>query len=324
MGKIFISGSNGFIGSHLVEKLLHDNNEIIAFDKYNFNNDHGWLNNSKYKKDIEFVLGDIRDFDIVNKTIQRCDKVIHLAALIGIPYSYISPLAYIRTNIEGTYNVLESAKIHSIDNIIITSTSEIYGSALEKPMNENHRINPQSPYASSKVAADQLSMSYYYSFELPVKIIRPFNVFGPRQSVRAVIPTIILQAIKKNKNIKLGNIKSLRDFTFVPDTCTAFEKCLNSNKFIGEITNVGSGVSFSIEDIVRKVSNITNFNLNFNFDKKRARPDKSEVNELICDNSKLKQFTDWVPKGDFDNNLKKTINWYEENIDKFNEDDYSV
>ena len=199
--KILITGAAGFIGSHLTELMTKKGYKVVAFDRYNSNNDHGWLNNSPYKKDFEFILGDIRDYDSVNKASKGCSGVMHLAALIGIPYSYFSPIAYVKTNIEGTYNLLEASKNNKIDNIIITSTSEVYGTPKKMPINENNQINSQSPYAASKVAADQLALSYFRSFNLPVKIIRPFNTYGPRQSNRAIIPTIISQCLSPKTRI---------------------------------------------------------------------------------------------------------------------------
>ncbi|MDC0044593.1 SDR family NAD(P)-dependent oxidoreductase, partial [Pelagibacteraceae bacterium] len=203
--KVLITGGCGFIGSHLAEMFVQKGYNVIVFDRYNINNDYGWLNNSKYKKDIEIILGDIRDYDSVFNAVQKCSKVIHLAALIGIPYSYISPLAYIKTNIEGTYNILESSKKLNVDQVLITSTSEVYGTAQYEPIDEIHPHVAQSPYSASKIGADKLSLSYHRSFNLPVKIIRPFNVFGPRQSLRAIIPTIINQLLNTN-NLKLGNL----------------------------------------------------------------------------------------------------------------------
>ena len=222
MKKILITGACGFIGSHLTEMMIEKGYNVVAFDRYNSNNDYGWLNNSKYKKDIEFELGDIRDFDSVYKVMKKVKTVFHLAALIGIPYSYISPLAYIKTNVEGTYNVLESSKILNLENVVITSTSETYGSAMYTPMDEEHRLFGQSPYAASKISADQVSLSYYNSFDTPIKLVRPFNVYGPRQSTRAIIPTIICQLLKNSSKICLGNLNTSRDYTYVSDACEAF------------------------------------------------------------------------------------------------------
>ena len=228
--KIFITGAAGFVGSHLTEKLIKKKYKVVAFDRYNSNNDFGWLNKIRSKNKKNFILGDIRDFDSVYNAMKGCKVVFHLAALIGIPYSYISPVAYLKTNVEGTYNVLEAARRLKIKNVIVTSTSEVYGSAKYLPINENHPINSQSPYAASKAAADQLAMSFYKSFNLPVKIIRPFNIYGPRQSQRAIIPTIINQTLNKSKNITLGNVKPTRDFNYVLDVVDAFIKIMNNKK----------------------------------------------------------------------------------------------
>ena len=227
--KILITGAAGFIGSHLTEYFIKRGYKVVAFDRYNPNNSFGWLDKSPYKKKVECILGDIRDYDSVFKAMKNCDSVIHLAALIGIPYSYISPLAYIKTNVEGTYNILEASKNLNTDQIIVTSTSETYGSAQKVPIKENHRLIGQSPYSASKISADQIAISYWRSFKLPVKIIRPFNTFGPRQSNRAVIPTIINQALK-NKNISLGNVKTTRDYTYVTDICEAYLEIIKSKK----------------------------------------------------------------------------------------------
>ena len=255
--KILVTGSSGFIGSHLSEYLVKRGHQVVAFDRYNSNNHYGWLEKSTYKNKIKFILGDIRDYDSVNKAMKGCNNIIHLAALIGIPYSYVSPTAYIKTNIEGTFNVLESAKNLKVRQVIVTSTSEVYGTALSKKLSENDELKAQSPYAASKIAADQLSLSYYRSFGLPVKIIRPFNTFGPRQSARAVIPTIITQALTKNK-IKVGNLKTTRDFLYVEDLCTAYEKVLKSDKLLGEVVNVGVDSEISIKDLIMKISKILN------------------------------------------------------------------
>ena len=226
--KIVITGGCGFIGSHLVE-LLSESNEVIAFDRYNSESDHYWLTNSKFKDRFSVVLGDIRDYDSVQSVLKGADVVIHMAALIGIPYSYVSPLAYIRTNVEGTYNVLQASKELELDQVMITSTSETYGTAQYVPMDEDHPKVGQSPYSASKISADQIAISYYRSFDLPVTIVRPFNTYGPRQSSRAVIPNIVSQILTNNGEVNLGNISPTRDFTFVEDTCSAFESIIGCN-----------------------------------------------------------------------------------------------
>ena len=257
MTKVLITGGCGFIGSHLVEFLSNDNFEVSVFDKYNINDSYGWLDSYKYKNEIDFYMADIRDFDAVSKAVKGKDIIIHLAALIGIPYSYYSPLAYINTNITGTYNVLEAVKSFNISQVLVTSTSEVYGTALYTPIDENHPIQPQSPYSASKASADTLAISYHKSFKTPVKIIRPFNTFGPRQSMRAVIPTIINQVLnKKIKKIELGDISTKRDFTYVDDTCLAYMHLIKLNKF-GEVFNLGTSKSYSIEDIAEKIFDIT-------------------------------------------------------------------
>ena len=323
--KIMVTGSSGFIGSHLTEYLVEKGYEVVAFDRYNSNNHYGWLEQSKYKKKIKFILGDIRDFDSVNKAMQGCDGVMHLAALIGIPYSYISPTAYIKTNVEGTLNVLESAKNLKLKQVIITSTSEVYGTAMKKKLSEKDELKAQSPYAASKIAADQLSLSYYRSFGLPIKIIRPFNTFGPRQSARAVIPTIITQAIT-NKKIKIGNLNATRDFLFVEDLCSAYEKILKSNKLFGEVVNVGVNSEISIKNLIVKISKILKIKLISVVEKQRIRPKKSEVNRLNCDNEKLKKLTNWKPKYKVDEGLVKMIEWIKKdnNIKNYKSDKYNI
>ena len=323
--KILVTGSSGFIGSHLTEYLVERGYEVVAFDRYNNNNHYGWLEKSKYKKKIEFILGDIRDYDSVNKAMKSCQGVMHLAALIGIPYSYISPTAYIKTNVEGTLNILESAKNLKLKQVIITSTSEVYGTAIKKKLSENNELKAQSPYAASKIAADQLSLSYYRSFGLPVKIIRPFNTFGPRQSARAVIPTIITQALSKNK-IKIGNLNTTRDFLYVEDLCAAYEKILKSNKLLGEVTNVGVDSEISIKNLILKISKILKIKLIPVVEKKRVRPKKSEVLRLKCDNTKIKKMTNWKPKYEIDEGLSKLIKWIKEgdNLKNYKPENYNI
>jgi len=323
--KILVTGSSGFIGSHLVEYLVKKKYKVIAFDRYNSNNNYGWLENSDYKKKIQFILGDIRDYDSVNKAMKGCQSVMHLAALIGIPYSYISPTAYIKTNVEGTLNVLESAKNLKLKQVIITSTSEVYGTATKKKLSENDELKAQSPYAASKIAADQLALSYYRSFGLPVKIIRPFNTFGPRQSARAVIPTITTQALLNNK-IKIGNLNATRDFLYVEDLCSAYEKILKSNKLLGEVVNVGVDSEISIKKLIFKISKILKIKLTPVVEKKRVRPQKSEVFRLKCDNTKIKRTTNWKPKYKIDEGLRKLIEWLKKdnNIKNYKPNNYNI
>jgi NAD dependent epimerase/dehydratase len=306
---VFISGATGFIGSHLTEYLVEKGYSVLAFDRYNSNNHWGWLENSKYKSDFELILGDVRDYDSVFKSMRSCDVAFHLAALIGIPYSYISPLAYIRTNIEGTYNILEAAKNLNIEQVLITSTSETYGTAQYVPINEEHPLVGQSPYSASKIAGDQLAVSYYRSFDLPIKIVRPFNTYGPRQSARAVIPTIISQLIKGETKIELGSLSPTRDLTYVKDTCSGFEEIYKSDSLFGEVINIGMKHEISINDLASLIADIIGLELEIKTDKNRIRPLKSEVDRLLCDNKKLIKNTEWKPDYNLRKGLIEVIDW---------------
>ena len=286
--------------------------DVIAFDRYNSNNNWGWLEESKYKSDMEIILGDIRDFDSVSHVMEGCDVVFHLAALIGIPYSYISPLAYIRTNIEGTYNILEASKKQSIQQLLITSTSETYGTAQYTPIDEIHPLIGQSPYSASKIAADHLALSYYRSFELPIKIVRPFNTYGPRQSSRAIIPTIITQIFSGSNELILGNIDPTRDLTFVKDTCAAFLSIYQSNNFFGEVTNVGMNNEISIGDLAKLIMRLIGKNIEIKSERIRIRPKNSEVERLVCNNKKLLDNSSWKPSYNLEAGLQSTINWFKE------------
>jgi len=307
--KIFITGSAGFIGSHLVERSIELGYEVKAFVHYNSRNNWGWLEETKILKEIEIITGDIRDYDSVYKAMKGCDVVLHLAALIGIPYSYISPLAYIKTNIEGTYNVLEAARTLGTGNVLITSTSETYGTAQYVPIDEQHPLVGQSPYSASKIAADQLALSYYRSFNLPVKIVRPFNTYGPRQSARAVIPTIITQILNGQREIKLGNTAPTRDLTFVKDTVSGFIEILKSDALTGEVTNIGMNEEISIGELSKMIAELMNSNVAFVADTARIRPDASEVMRLKCNNAKLIENTQWKPNFTLRQGLLGTIEW---------------
>lgn len=307
--KTLVTGGCGFIGSHLCEMLVERGYDVIAFDRYNSDNHWGWLEQSDYRGEIEVILGDIRDFDSVGKVVQNCSAVFHLAALIGIPYSYVSPLAYIRTNIEGTYNVLEASKTFGLEQVVVTSTSETYGSAQYVPMDENHPAVGQSPYSASKIAADQLALSYFKSFDLPIKIARPFNTYGPRQSLRAVIPTVMLQVLSGEKEIRLGNTTPTRDLTFVSDTCAAILEIGSTDQFFGTATNIGVGQEISILQLVELIGQITNTTLSVLSEDLRIRPKESEVDRLLSDNGKLVEATDWSPTVDLRNGLMITFDW---------------
>ena len=308
MKKLLITGACGFLGSHLTEMCVEQGYSVTAFDRYNSENHWGWLENSKYKSEIQVILGDIRDYDSVLKASKNIDAVMHLAALIGIPYSYDSPLAYIRTNIEGTYNILQASREREIDNILITSTSETYGSAQTKAIDENHPKVGQSPYSATKIAADQLATSFHRSFDMPVKIVRPFNTYGPRQSSRAIIPNITSQLLHSNK-LKLGNLEPTRDFTYVTDTCSAFLEILDCPKLIGQEVNIGMNEEISIEQLAYKIARILEKEFEIEGQELRKRPSSSEVERLNCDNKKILELTNWNPKYNLDSGLSETIEW---------------
>ena len=324
--KFLITGATGFIGSHLTEYLVEKGFNVIAFDRYNSNNDWGWLENSKYKNDFQVILGDIRDYDSVSKAMLGCDTVFHLAALIGIPYSYVSPLAYIRTNVEGTYNVLEASKNQNLEQVLITSTSETYGTAQYVPIDEKHPLVGQSPYSASKISADKLAISYFKSFELPVKIVRPFNTYGPRQSARAIIPTIISQLLNGKTEIELGSLSPTRDLTFVKDTCVGFEEIYKSDSLFGEVTNIGMKAEISIGDLAKLIANVMDVELSIKSTDERIRPENSEVERLFCDNTKLLKHTSWKPNYTLEQGIAKVIEWMKkpENLNYFKSDKYNV
>jgi len=332
MKKILITGASGFIGSHLTEKLVNLGHTVRVIVPYNVENSWGWLDylDAKIKKNLEVISGDICDQDLINKSVKDIDVVFHLAALISIPYSYISPRSYVSVNITGTLNLLEAARTHSVELIVNTSTSEVYGSSQYSPIDELHPLNAQSPYAASKIAADQLCLSYNKSFNLPVTIIRPFNTFGPRQSLRAAIPTMITQVIINKKEINLGNLISKRDFSYVDDTVMGFVSCLSNKKCIGEVINLGSGYDFSMQEVLLIIENILNKKLKVNVDQNRIRPEKSEVNHLLSNNTKAKKLLNWEPqfkgKKGFEEGIRKTIEWFgkKENLSLYKSNIYNV
>lgn len=323
MKNILITGAAGFIGSHLTELCVNNGYNVKGFIHYNSVNRWGWLENSKYINDIEIITGDIRDYDSVYSAVKRCDTVFHLAALIAIPYSYLSPLAYIKTNIEGAYNVLQSSKELDVENILITSTSETYGTAQYVPIDEKHPMVGQSPYSATKIAADHLAMSFYRSFEMPVKIVRPFNTYGPRQSARAIIPTIITQILSGQK-IKLGNLRPTRDFTFVKDTAKGFIEIAKSDKLSGEITNIGMNKEISIGELVSLISKLMNARTEIVSEAERNRPDKSEVERLCCNNEKIMNSTSWKPDYTLERGLSETIEWLMKNIRFYKPEIYNI
>jgi len=328
---VFVTGADGFIGSHLVERLIKLGNKVKAFTFYNFRGSNGWLDSidKKLLKDLHIISGDIRDYSFLEKQTKGSDVIYHLAALIAIPYSYHSPQSYIDTNITGTYNILKSSQKNNISKIIITSTSEVYGTAQTTAIKENHSLNAQSPYAATKIAADQLALSFYKSFDLPVTILRPFNTYGPRQSARAVIPTIISQLVSNSKYIKIGNLTPTRDFTYVEDAVEAFILALKKN-ISGEVINVGNKFEISIKDILDIFKKDFNYDFKVIIDEKRIRSKKSEVFRLLASNSKAKKLLHWKPKYQgivgFKKGLEKTIEWFNnpDNIRLYKSDIYNI
>ncbi len=324
MKNILITGSGGFIGSHLTEECVKRGFKVRAFLHYNSSSSRGWLEDSVYKNDIEFISGDVRDYDAVSSAIKGCDGVFHLAALVGIPYSYVSPLAYIRTNVEGTYNVLQSSREYNVKNCLVTSTSETYGTAQHVPIDEKHPRNAQSPYAASKVAADQLALSYYRSFDLPVKIVRPFNTFGPRQSARAIIPTAICQMLKGQMELKFGNLSPTRDFTFVKDTVAGMIAIAQCEKLNGEEVNIGMNQEISIGDLIQKIAKLINTSSKIKQDQSRVRPEASEVQRLLCDNTKIFKETNWKPQYTLEKGLTETIDSIAKSLHLYKPELYNV
>ena len=318
--KVLVTGADGFIGSHLVELLIDSGIDVRAFCFYNSNSSWGWLENLPREKreNIDVFLGDIRDPLCVKTALKGCSEVFHLAALIGIPYSYVAPSSYIETNINGTLNVVQGAREMELSKVVITSTSETYGTAQFVPITEDHPQVGQSPYAASKIGADQIAMSYHKSFNTPIVILRPFNTYGPRQSCRAVIPTIITQILKKKDTISLGSLTPTRDFNFVLDTCNAFLEVSKSKETIGKIINMASCFEISIEKTAYLIKEIMNSNIKISCNEERIRPKDSEVNRLFGDNKLLKKLTSWEAKyGDIDGfkrGLEKTIDWFSKSI----------
>ena len=323
--RVLVTGADGFIGSHLVEMLIESGARVKALSQYNSFNYWGWLESLNCLDDIEVISGDVRDPHFCKKITKEVDIVFHLAALIAIPYSYVAPDSYVDTNIKGTLNICQAAKENGC-RVIHTSTSEVYGTAQYVPIDENHPLQPQSPYSASKIGADQMAMSFYLSFQLPVTIARPFNTYGPRQSARAVIPTIIGQIATGNKKIKLGDLTPTRDFNYVLDTCKGFMGLAQSDKTIGEVVNIGSGVEVSVADTLDLIKKIMKSDVEFITEEQRLRPKDSEVFRLCCDNTKINQLTGFKPDYSLEQGLEKTIDWFvnPENLSRYKTDMYNV
>jgi len=312
METALITGADGFIGSHLTEMLVARGYQVKALSQYNSFNNWGWLEDVNCKDQIEVLTGDIRDPHYCKHITKDVDVIFHLAALIAIPYSYIAPDSYVDTNIKGTLNICQAAKENGNIRVIHTSTSEVYGTAQYVPIDEKHPLQPQSPYSATKIAADAMAMSFYNAFELPVTIARPFNTYGPRQSARAVIPTIITQIANRVKEIKLGDLTPTRDFNYVEDTCRGFIALAEENKTTGETINIGSNFEISIGDTLNMIKEIMQSDVEFITDEQRIRPEKSEVFRLWCDNAKIEKLTGFKPQVDIRQGLQKTIEWITE------------
>ena len=314
--KVLVTGADGFIGSHLTEELVKQGYNVKAFVYYNSFNSWGWIDtfSKDIKNELKIFTGDIRDPNGVRKAMKGIDTVYHLAALIGIPFSYHSPDSYVDTNIKGTLNVLQAAKFLNTKRVLVTSTSEVYGTAQYVPIDEKHPFQGQSPYSATKIGADRISESFYRSFEFPVTIVRPFNTYGPRQSARAVIPTIIIQLLKGYKEIKLGDLLPTRDLVFVKDVVNGFIEIAKSEKTIGEEINIATQSEISIGDLAQKLIKMINPEAKIKQDKKRIRPEKSEVYRLFGSNEKLKKLTNWKQKYSLDEGLKDTIEWFKKPV----------
>ena len=324
--KVLVTGADGFIGSHLTEALLEQGYDVKAFAYYNSFNTWGWLDtiDENKLKEIEVFTGDIRDPNGVRTAMKGVDMVFHLAALIAIPFSYHSPDSYVDTNIKGTLNVLQAARDLDTERVLVTSTSEVYGTAQYVPIDEKHPYQGQSPYSATKIGADRLAESFYRSFELPVSIVRPFNTFGPRQSARAVIPTIITQLLSGKEEIKLGSLTPTRDFNYVKDTAAGFIAIAQSDKTIGEEINIATQTEISIGDLANEIISQINPNAKIICDEQRLRPEKSEVNRLLGANAKIKELTDWQQKYTFAEGIAETIDWMKGHLDAYKPDIYNI
>jgi NAD dependent epimerase/dehydratase len=321
-----VTGADGFIGSHLTELLVQQGYAVKALSQYNSFNYWGWLEDVACRNDIEILNGDVRDPHYCKHITKDVDVVFHLAALIAIPYSYVAPDSYVDTNVKGTLNICQAALENGVKRVIHTSTSEVYGTAQYVPIDEKHPLQAQSPYSASKIGADAMAMSFYNAFQLPLTIARPFNTYGPRQSARAVIPTIIGQIASGMKQIKLGDVTPTRDFNYVADTCRGFLALANCDAAIGETVNIGSNFEISVGDTLNLIRELMHSDVEFVFDEQRVRPEKSEVFRLWADNTKIGELTGFVPEHDIRSGLAKTIEWFlrKENLAKYKNDLYNV
>ena len=326
MKNVLITGADGFIGSHLTELLVREGYSVKALSQYNSFNHWGWLEDISCLDQIEVLCGDVRDPHYCKEITKNVDAVFHLAALIAIPYSYIAPDSYVDTNVRGTLNICQAALENGVERLIHTSTSEVYGTAQYVPIDESHPLQAQSPYSASKIGADAMAMSFYNAFELPLTTVRPFNTYGPRQSNRAVIPTIISQIAKGMTQIKLGDVSPTRDFNYVADTCRGFLELALCDNAIGEVVNIGSNFEISVGDTLHLIKEIMGSNVEFLTDEARLRPEKSEVFRLWCDNSKINSLTGFKPEFSIRDGLQTTIDWFSkaENLSRYKANIYNV
>jgi NAD dependent epimerase/dehydratase len=323
---ILVTGAAGFIGSHLIERLVMEGCHVRALVHYNSTGKWGNIEllPKEVQKSIEIFPGDVTDYQSVKKAVKDCDIVFHLASLIGIPYSYVAPESYVRTNILGTLNVIQACRDYGVEKVVHTSTSETYGTAIYTPIDEKHPLQGQSPYSASKIGADKIAESYHLSFDVPVATIRPFNAYGPRQSGRAIIPTIVSQILSGKRKIKLGLLTTVRDYTFIRDTVDGFIKIAETNRSVGEVINVGFGKGISVKDLAETIIKIIGAKVEIICDEVRIRPEKSEVLVLICSNEKAKQITGWEPRYSLEEGLKETIKFIEDNLSLYKADNYNI
>lgn len=326
MKKVLVTGADGFIGSHLVEMLVAEGCEVRALAQYNSFNHWGWLEDVDCRVAIEVVSGDVRDPHFCRVITREIDTVFHLAALIAIPYSYVAPASYVDTNVSGTLNICQAAIDNGVQRLVHTSTSEVYGTAQYVPIDEKHPLQPQSPYSASKIGADAIAMSFFNAFRMPLTIARPFNTYGPRQSARAVIPTIISQIAAGRQQIRLGDMAPTRDFNYVADTCRGFIELARCEAAIGEVVNIGSNFEISIADTLMMIRELMGSNVEFLADEQRLRPESSEVFRLWCDNSKIERLTGFKPALSLREGLQRTIDWFlcPNNLAKYKPDIYNV
>lgn len=322
--KVLVTGAGGFIGSHLVETLVKRGRPVRALVRYNARGRRGWLERSDVAEEVEFEAGDVGDPDCIERAMRGVDTIIHLAALIGIPYSYEAPRSYVRTNIDGTLNLLQEARRRDIRRFVHASTSEVYGSAIDVPISEAHALRGQSPYSASKIAADKFVEAFHLSFDVPVVTIRPFNVYGPRQSTRAIVPTIISQCLGGDGTVRLGNLEPTRDLTFVTDTVAAFILATSAEGVMGETMNVGSDNEISIGDLAETIIELTGGSASVVSDTARVRPTGSEVARLRASNEKAHELLGWSPQIALKAGLTRTIDWMRENLHHYRSDSYAI